>query len=191
MKMKLKQIVKVIVIKKQKRKKVYKSKFKCIGKEEITLKKFVIDELGISNFVKNGFNPDYHCYYTDNEFVVRVECPGNGVKLTGKRRRNRNRNGIDSPLYYIEINGERKETLAEEEKIVKFEKERKNGTFYLLIPFYNEEYALEKCTSEELKKRSSTFRFHLAKYDDEQILNSLVNLNLLSLEIFLKIIFYF
>ena len=66
------------------------------------LKKSVIDKLDISNFVKNEFNLDYNCYYSDKDFLLELNVLGNVNKLFAKRRRNRK--GIDSTLYFIEIN---------------------------------------------------------------------------------------
>ncbi len=66
------------------------------------LKKSVIDLLDISNFVKNEFNLDYDCYYSDKVFLLELNVLGNVNKLFAKRRRNRK--GIYSFLYFIEIN---------------------------------------------------------------------------------------
>lgn len=54
----------------------------------------------------------------------------------------------------------RKENLTEE-KIIKFENERKNRTFYVLIPFHNEDYALEIMYFIRNKKCSSLFQIFL------------------------------
>ena len=41
---------------------VQKNEFKYEGENELQLRKFIIDELGSSTFVKNGFNPEYDCF---------------------------------------------------------------------------------------------------------------------------------
>ena len=45
--------------------------------EELTLKKFVIDELGFQNIKANGFEPNYNYYQTKDAIVVKIEIPGN------------------------------------------------------------------------------------------------------------------
>ena len=138
----------------------YKSKLIYKGKEKLILQKMVIDELGITSFIKNDFNPDYEMYYNKNELVIIIECP-EGVKLSAKRKRNK---GGDYP-FGIEIIGEK----IEEKKIenVKYMKTKTSGKFYALIPFTDNEYALGKGREEEAKNGWKKFIFPLSKVEDD------------------------
>ena len=91
----------------------FKSKLIFKGKEKLILQKMVIDELGITSFIKNDFNPDYEIYYNVKELILKIECP-EGVKLTAKRKRNKSGNYP----YGIEIIGEKNDG-----------KKRKNVTY--------------------------------------------------------------
>ena len=138
----------------------YKSKLIYKGKEKLILQKMVIDELGITSFIKNDFNPDYEMYYNEKELVIIIECP-EGVKLSAKRKRNK---GGDYP-FGIEIIGEK----IEDKKIenVKYIKTKTSGKFYALIPFTDNEYALEKGTEEEPKNGWKKFIFPISKIEDD------------------------
>ena len=57
---------------------IIKSKIiKLKDKQEITLKRCLIDEFGLWNLKKNGFEPKYNCYIKENKLIVKVEVPGN------------------------------------------------------------------------------------------------------------------
>ena len=102
------------------------------------------NKFGINSSIKNDFNPDYEIYYNEKELIINIECP-EGVKLFAKRKRNKS---SEYP-YAIEITGEKKE----EKKIenAKYLKTKSFGKFYALIPFTDNDLALEKGTEEELK----------------------------------------
>ena len=51
----------------------FSSKLIFKGEEELVLQKMVIDELGISSFIKNDFNPDYEMYYNEKELILTIE----------------------------------------------------------------------------------------------------------------------
>ena len=56
---------------------IIKSKIiKLKDKQEITLKRCLIDEFGLWNLKKNGFEPKYNCYIKEKKFIVKVEVPG-------------------------------------------------------------------------------------------------------------------
>ena len=42
------------------------------GEKKLSLKKMVIDELGISSFINNDFIPNHEMYYTDKELIIIV-----------------------------------------------------------------------------------------------------------------------
>ena len=141
---------------------VQKNNLQYKGENEINLRKFIIDELGSSSFVKNGFNPEYECYYDKNELVINIDCSGEDTVLKAKRIKNKG----DGPDYYIEITGERKCTKKEEKDIV-YIKEREIGNLYLLIPFYNKKLVIGKPKKEDVVNGIQTFRFPLEEIDDE------------------------
>ena len=69
-------------------------------KENLTLKKCLIDELGFSNLKVNGFEPTYNYYKEDGKIIIRVEAPGNSSIKT---------NSIYSGEYtIIRVNGQKK-----------------------------------------------------------------------------------
>ena len=52
-------------------------KIKLNNKEkEIKLKKCLIDEIGLSNFLSNGFEPKYEYYQTKDKLIINLEMPG-------------------------------------------------------------------------------------------------------------------
>ena len=102
------------------------------------LKKSVIDKLDISNFVKNEFNLNYDCYYSDKVFLLELNVLGNVNNYLQKEEE------IEKEYIHFYILLKLIKENLPEDKIVKFENERKNGTFYVLIPFHNEDYVLEK-----------------------------------------------
>ena len=91
---------------------IYLNKLILKSEVKLVLKKMVIDELGVFSFIKNGFNPDYECYYNKKELVINIECP-EGVQLNAKRKRNRNQYG--GYLFAIEITGQKSEDKAMED----------------------------------------------------------------------------
>lgn len=138
----------------------YKSKLIYKGQENLTLQKMVIDELGISSFIKNDFNPDYECYYDDNYLTLTIESP-EGVILTAKRKHNKN---LDYP-FCIEVTGEKKEEKKKEN--VKYLKYKTCGKYYSIIPFQNLNTSLGKIEEEEPKNGWKTFRIPISKNIDD------------------------
>ena len=77
---------------------------KLKNENEIKLKKYLIFELGFSNFTEDGFEPKYNIFKKDNKLIVRVETPGNCkietseiyineeynvIKLTGEKKKDK------------------------------------------------------------------------------------------------------
>ena len=52
---------------------------KLINKKPITLKKVLINELGISNLISNGFEPTYNLYQKENKIFLKLEACGNSI----------------------------------------------------------------------------------------------------------------
>ena len=142
--------------------KVYSTKLIYKGECKLILKKMVIDELGVFSFIKNGFNPDYECFYNKKELVINIECP-NGVQLNAKRRRNRDPYG--GYLFAIEITGQKIEDKTLEDYT--YIKKKDSGDYYLLIPFSDDNYTIGEKTEEEPKNGWKTFKFALHKIEDD------------------------
>ena len=138
----------------------FKSKLIYKGEENLVLQKMVIDELGISSFIKNDFTPDYECYYDDNYLTLTIESP-EGVILTAKRKQNKN---LEYP-FCIEVVGEKKEEKKKEN--VKYLKYKTCGKYYSIIPFQNINSSLGKMEEEEPKNGWKTFKFPITKNVDD------------------------
>jgi hypothetical protein len=141
---------------------IYLSKLVLKSEVKLILKKMVIDELGVFSFIKNGFNPDYECYYNKKELVINIECP-DGVQLNAKRKRNRNQYG--GYLFAIEITGQKVEDKVMEDYT--YIKKKDSGDYYVLIPFSDDNYTLGEKTEEEPKNGWKTFKFALHKIEDD------------------------
>ena len=134
------------------------NKFIVKGEEKLILKKMVIDELGILTFIKNGFTPDNECYYNNKELVLKIECP-EGVELTAKRKRNKNK--MANYNIAIEVNG-----IKNEEKPIEgvtYIKRKKYGNYYALIPFTVDNYTLGERIEEKPQNGWKIFKFPLSK----------------------------
>ena len=116
---------------------------------DIRLKKFVIDELGISSFRNNGFDPKYDYYITeDNYLIVNIECPGDTSIETE----------LVNDYHWIQINGIRMKYEPKDCKSIGIEREY--GNFTITIPT---EYILEEVDDREIKKEDGiqTLFFHI------------------------------
>ena len=141
----------------------YSCKLKYNGEKKLSLKKMVIDELGISSFINNDFIPNHEMYYTDKELIINIECPS-GTKIMAKRKRNKTK--INDYPYCIEIIAEKAEEPKKEN--VTYIKTKQFGKFHSLIPFSNNDYSLGK--GEENEKPINgwkSFRFPLSKVEDD------------------------
>ena len=57
---------------------IIKSKIiKLKDKQEIALKRCLIDEFVLWKLKNNGFEPKYNCYIKEKKLIVKVEVPGN------------------------------------------------------------------------------------------------------------------
>ena len=74
-------------------------KIKLNNKEKhIKLKKCLIDEIGFSNFLSNGFEPKYEYYISDDKLIIILEIPGE-YKITKHAKENKD------AYTYIKISG--------------------------------------------------------------------------------------
>ena len=122
-------------------------------KNEIRLKRFILDELGTSIFRNNGFEPKIDYYIIkQNELKINIECPGE-TEVNAE---------IVNDFHYIEITGNRKKFFPEECKYIGIERE--NGDFSLLIPT---DYILEE-TDEEIPKKDGIKTFVFRIFDGKK-----------------------
>ena len=81
---------------------------KLKNQEEIILKRCLIDEFGLWNLKRNGFEPKYNYYKRDKKVIVKIEVPGicsieSQIKKKGE-------------LTIIRINGEKEKDETEEKE---------------------------------------------------------------------------
>ena len=104
-------------------------------KENLTLKKCLIDELGFSNLKVNGFEPTYNYYKEDGKIIIRVEAPGNSSIKT---------NSIYNGEYtIIRVNGQKKKDKKPDKIEDNIFNSREIGNFSFDIPFKNEEFLIK------------------------------------------------
>ena len=89
------------------------------NQQEITLKRCLIDEFGLWNLKKNGFDPKYNCYKKDDKLIVKVEVPGLCTIKPSLSKK--------GELTIIKINGEKQSEKQEEKE--KFFNTRVFGEF--------------------------------------------------------------
>lgn len=93
---------------------------------KLILKKCLVDELGISNFLGNGFEPKYDYYLQNNKFFVNVELPGDYEAIEGELHKE----GIYS---IITISGNKKNNIDKIEGHTNFFNKRDYGNFSIRI----------------------------------------------------------
>ena len=104
--------------------------------QNIIFKKCLIDELGLSNFKTNGFEPTYNYYKKDNEkMIIRIEGPGNCNIKT-----NINFIGEYTIIRIIGVKKKDKEPEKLEDNIYC---NREFGEFSLDIPLKTEDYFIK------------------------------------------------
>ena len=101
-------------------------------KNEIILKRCLIDEIGFSNFKANGFEPMYNIYKKENKLIVRVETPGNCNIISSEIY-------INEEYNVIRIIGEKKKDEEPDKNIINL---REIGKFTLEIPLKISDYHL-------------------------------------------------
>ena len=93
---------------------------------KVKLKKCLIDELGISNFLCNGFEPKYDYYIKDNKFFVNIELPGEYDELEGDFQK-------EGAYTFITISGIKKNNSPNNKDITNFFNKRDYGNFSIRI----------------------------------------------------------
>ena len=97
---------------------------------EIKLKRCLIDELGLSNFLSSGFEPKYDYYINEDKLIIKIETPG-------EYKKNEIKISIESEGVYtfINISGIKLEenNKKENDKIIYLGKNRDYGEFNIRI----------------------------------------------------------
>ena len=126
---------------------------------EIKLKRCLIDELGLSNFLSSGFEPKYDYYVDEDKLIIKIETPG-------EYKKNESKVSIESEGVYtfINISGIKLEENKknENDKIIYLGKNRDYGEFNIRIKL--EGYNLQDNkpnTSERDIKGITTITFNL------------------------------
>lgn len=130
------------------------------GEINIKLKQFIKDDLGLISFIKNGFIPEYECYYTNKEFVIKIDCTGES-NISAKNIQN------EGEIPIIEITGERKRNHIKE-KDVNYLITRESGKFDFYIPFTNPNATLGSLLKEEVSNGIKTFIFSVVKINNNK-----------------------
>ena len=123
----------------------------------ITLKKCLIDELGISSLRANGFEPTYNYYKKDNSIILRIEIPGNFTIKSGLFNK--------GEFNIIQITGNKKKDKepADEKDII--DNKREYGDFSFNIALEAAKYPLKrKQPKQDSKKGIIILEYEL---DDE------------------------
>ena len=106
-----------------------------LKKEDLVLKKCLIDELGFSNLRTNGFMPLYNYYKKDNNLIVRVEVPGN-CELSSKKH-------YSGEYVILRIEGNKHQDKEPPKLEDNIRYNREFGVFTLDIYLKNDEYLLK------------------------------------------------
>ena len=106
-----------------------------LKKEDLILKKCLIDELGFSNLRTNGFMPVYNYYKKDENIIVRIEAPGN-CELASKIQ-------YSGEYTIIRIDGNKKKDKEPAELEDNIYNTREIGNFSLDIYLKTDEYLLK------------------------------------------------
>ena len=137
------------------------NKIKLNNYFEMTFKKLLVNELGISNFANNNCDPKYCYFKTKKEdkcfFIVKVEIPGKYQNLSGTCR-----NLNEYTLF--EISGEKlKDEEEANNKIIR--DIREYGKFGIILPLLSSEIHWRErkaIVNKESEKGIVTFAFEIS-----------------------------
>ena len=99
----------------------------------LTLKNFVLDELGIQNIMPDGFEPNYSYRKTNDAIIIKIEVPGK-FRLNSSIQYN-------GEYVFIHLNGCKYKEDDEDIKSNLYN-ERKYGNFSLNIPIKQENFVI-------------------------------------------------
>ena len=99
---------------------------------ELKLKKILVDEMGISNFIGNSYTPKYCYFIHNNRFYFQMELPGKFDKKLFKYNI-----FVKDKFYIIDINASKfigsKDFFPKDKDPRKFNNNREEGPFHLRI----------------------------------------------------------
>ena len=138
-----------------------KKKIKLKKDKKFSLKKCVIDELGLQTFKGDGFEPQYNYFINENQFEIRVELPGNIEPI------------IYNPKYIGEntviiIEGDKKKDKVPADIEDNIFNSRNFGPFNLEVHFKTEDYKIvTKPKSKEKKNGVLIIKYDIHKDEQE------------------------
>ena len=124
-------------------------KIKLSVENNITLKKCLIDELGLSSLRANGFEPTYNYYKKDNTIILKIEVPGNFTlksSILSKGEYN-----------YIQIKGNKKKDKEPKEDKDNIDNKREYGDFNFNIGLEASKYPIKKKDPKQYDKKGVIF----------------------------------
>ena len=110
---------------------------------ELKLKKILVDEMGISNFIGNSYTPKYCYFIHNNRFYFQMELPGKFDKKLFKYNI-----FVKDKFYIIDINASKfigsKDFFPENRDPRKFNNNREEGPFHLRISVLAEDFQFKE-----------------------------------------------
>ena len=110
---------------------------------ELKLKKILVDEMGISNFIGNSYTPKYCYFIHNNRFYFQMDLPGKFDKKLFKYNI-----FVKDKFYIIDINASKfigsKDFFPENRDPRKFNNNREEGPFHLRISVLAEDFQFKE-----------------------------------------------
>ena len=114
--------------------------------KNVTLKNCLIDELGFSNLITNGFEPTYNYFQKDNKIILRIEAGGNSNIISAKV-------DFGGEYTYLRVKGIKKKDKEPQKLEDNIHNSRKFGNFALDIPLKPWEYIIKNEDPEVKEKK--------------------------------------
>ena len=115
----------------------------------ITLKKCLIDELGLSSLRANGFEPTYNYYKKDNNIILKIEVPGNFTIKSNVF--------FKGEYNYIQITGVKKKDKEPKDENDNIDNKREFGDFSFNIGLDAVKYPLKKLEPKQEDRKGIIF----------------------------------
>jgi len=131
--------------------------------KQIKLKKCLIDEIGFSNFLTNGFEPKYEYYVLDDKFIINLEMPGEYKNTKIKKVNEGSYIFLNISGTKINNNEDNKEKLEQKENSFN---NREYGEFHINIKI--EKINLDSNKPEVKKDKGITSFIYQIKKEEEE-----------------------
>ena len=122
---------------------------------ELKLKKIMVDEMGISNFIGNSYNPKYCYFIHKNRFYFQIELPGKFDKKQFKYNIY-----VKDKFYIIDINACKsigsKGFFPKDNSERRFHNNRQDGPFHLRINILAEDFQFKEKKIQMVKPPKKT-----------------------------------